>query len=521
MFPEPPLKRNLSADLRSSLVVFLVALPLCLGIALASGAPAFAGIIAGIIGGIVVGLLSGSRISVSGPAAGLTVVVLDSIKSLGAYEAFLLAVFLSGIIQVVLGLLKAGKMTNYFPSAVIKGMLASIGLILIFKQLPHALGYDFDYSGDESFFESDGHNTFTDIYFAFLEPAALAIVISISSLLLMILWDTYAGRFSRFGKLVPGALLAVVSGTTINLIALSNFPELALTQEHLVALPTDLLKGGFSEMMKLPDFSQILNPKVYQVAFTIAVIASIESLLSIEASDKLDPDHQITPTNKELIAQGSGNILSGLLGGIPVTAVIVRSSANINAGGKTKVSAIVHGVLLLISVLAFPQWLNKIPIAALACILLFVGYKLAKVSLFRDMYKLGWEQFIPFIITMVGVVMTDLLKGIAMGMGIAVFYILKKNLKNSYSIKKKMENEEAVYKIKLSEEMTFLNKGSILNTLHHIKENSKIIIDGSFSKNIDYDVSEAIFEFKNHTAKLKNITVELIDVPEVEKVGGH
>ena len=322
-------------------------------------------------------------------------------------------------------------------------------------------------------------------------------------------------------NILPASLFVVILGVVINEIFKTNFPQWALTSEHLVQLPVVNSMETFRNLVTFPDFSALKNINVYEVALTLALVASIESLLSVEATDKLDPYKRNTPTNKELKAQGIGNFFSGLLGGLPITQVIVRSSANINAGGKTKVSAIVHGVLLLISVLLFPQWLNKIPIAALACILLFVGYKLAKVSLFRDMYKLGWEQFIPFIITMIGVVMTDLLKGIAMGMVIAVFYILKKNLKNSYSIKKKMENEEAVYRIKLSEEMTFLNKGSILNTLHHIKENSKVIIDGSFSKNIDYDVSEAIYDFKNHTAKLKNITVELIEVPEVEKVGGH
>jgi MFS superfamily sulfate permease-like transporter len=504
MFPEPPLKRNLSADLRSSLVVFLVALPLCLGIALASGAPAFAGIIAGIIGGIVVGLLSGSRISVSGPAAGLTVVVLDSIKSLGAYEAFLLAVFLSGIIQVLLGLLKAGKMTNYFPSAVIKGMLASIGLILIFKQLPHALGYDFDYSGDESFFESDGHNTFTDIYFAFLEPAALAIVISISSLLLMILWDTYAGRFSRFGKLVPGALLAVVSGTTINLIALSNFPELALMQEHLVALPTDLLKGGFSEMMKFPDFSQILNPKVYQIAFTIAVIGSIESLLSIEASDKLDPDHQITPTNKELIAQGSGNILSGLLGGIPVTAVIVRSSANLLAGAKSRYSAVFHGVLLLVSVVLIPTILNKIPLSALAAVLLIVGYKLTKPSVIKEIVAKGPDQYIPFAVTVIAILFSDLLIGISIGFATGLLFILKSNLKKAVV----MVHDGTNYLIQLRHNVSFINKSILRDSFSRIPDGSYLIIDGTSAIFIDTDIIETIENFCK-SAPNKYIQIEI------------
>jgi carbonic anhydrase len=375
--------------------------------------------------------------------------------------------------------------------------------------------------GEEAFQQLDGHKTFTELFFAFQYNSTGAIIISLVSILLLLLFEQSFIKKIKALNLLPASLFVVILGVVINEIFKISFPQWALTSEHLVQLPVVNSMETLKNLVTFPDFSALKNIKVYEVALTLALVASIESLLSVEATDKLDPYKRNTPTNKELKAQGIGNFFSGLLGGLPITQVIVRSSANINAGGKTKVSAIVHGALLLISVLAFPQWLNKIPIAALACILLFVGYKLAKVSLFRDMYKLGWEQFIPFIITMVGVVMTDLLKGIAMGMVIAVFYILKKNLKNSYSIKKKMENEEAVYKIKLSEEMTFLNKGSILNTLHHIKENSKIIIDGSFSKNIDYDVSEAIYDFKNHTAKLKNITVELIDVPEVEKVGGH
>jgi MFS superfamily sulfate permease-like transporter len=511
-------------DLSAGLVVYLVALPLCLGIASAStGRPdlLFSGIIAGIIGGIVVGFFSGSSLGVSGPAAGLVTIVAGGITKLGSFESFLLAVLISGIIQWIAGYLKAGIIGHYFPSSVIKGMLAAIGIILILKQIPHALGFDKDLMGDEAFQQLDGHNTFTELFFAFQYNSTGAIIISLVSILLLLLFEQSFIKKIKALNLLPASLFVVILGVVINEIFKISFPQWALTSEHLVQLPVVNSMETLKNLVTFPDFSALKNIKVYEVALTLALVASIESLLSVEATDKLDPYKRNTPTNKELKAQGIGNFFSGLLGGLPITQVIVRSSANINAGGKTKVSAIVHGVLLLISVLAFPQWLNKIPIAALACVLLFVGYKLAKVSLFRDMYKLGWEQFIPFIITMVGVVMTDLLKGIAMGMVIAVFYILKKNLKNSYSIKKKMENEEAVYKIKLSEEMTFLNKGSILNTLHHIKENSKIIIDGSFSKNIDYDVSEAIYDFKNHTAKLKNITVELIDVPEVEKVGGH
>lgn len=511
-------------DLSAGLVVYLVALPLCLGIAsAATGRPdlLFSGIIAGIIGGIIVGIFSGSNLGVSGPAAGLVTIISAGIMKLGSFEAFLLAVLISGIIQWLAGYFKAGLIGHYFPSSVIKGMLAAIGIILILKQIPHALGFDEDLMGDEAFQQLDGHNTFTELFFAFQYNSSGAIIISIFSILILLLFELSFIKKIKSLNLFPASLFVVIFGIIINEIFINYYPNLALNGEHLVQLPIVNSLDSLRHLITFPDFKSLTNINVYEVAISLALVASIESLLSVEATDKLDPYKRNTPTNKELKAQGIGNFFSGLLGGLPITQVIVRSSANINAGGRTKISAIFHGILLLISVLAFPHWLNKIPIAALACILLFVGYKLAKVSLFKEMYKLGWEQFIPFIITMIGVVMTDLLKGIAMGMIIAVFYILKKNLKNSYSIKKKMENDLAVYKIKLSEEMTFLNKGSILKTLHNIKENSKIIIDGSYSKNIDFDVLEAIYDFKNHTALLKNIQVELIEVPEVEKVSGH
>ena len=504
MFPEPPLKRNLSADLRSSLVVFLVALPLCLGIALASGAPAFSGIIAGIIGGVVVGLLSGSRISVSGPAAGLTVVVLDSIKSLGTFEAFLLAVVMSGILQVLFGILKAGRLANYFPTSVIKGMLASIGLILIFKQLPHALGYDFDYAGDESFFENEGHNTFTDILYAFKEPAFLAVLISSTSLLLMILWDNFAGKIHRSLKLIPGALMAVALGTIINAMAIANFPEAALIGDHLVKLPTDLLKGGFLDMMKFPDFDEILNPAVYKIAIMIAVIASIESLLSIEASDKIDSDNQTTPPNRELIAQGTGNILSGLLGGIPVTAVIVRSSANLMAGAKSRYSAVLHGILLIVSVVFIPRLLNLIPLAALAAVLLSVGYKLTKPSVFKEVILKGPNQYIPFAVTVVAILFSDLLVGISIGFATGLLFILKSNLKKAVV----MVNDGSNFLIQLKHNVSFINKSVLRENFAKIPDGSYLIIDGTSAIFIDTDIIETIENFCK-SAPSRYIEVEI------------
>ena len=375
-------KEKLKHDVPASVMVFLVALPLCLGIALASGAPAFSGVLAGIIGGIVVGRISGSQLSVSGPAAGLTVIVVDSIHQLGSYEAFLLAVCIAGVFQIILGFLKAGVLANFFPSSVIKGMLASIGLVLILKQLPKALGYDFDFEGDESFEEAGGHNTFTDIYYAFLDLKIGAVIITLASLFSMILWDSKVGKLNKNLKMIPGALLAVIVGVMVNYIFANWFPQLFLEASHRVDLPTSILKSGITDLLVFPNFNAYNNPVVYSVAVTLAIVASIESLLSIEASDRLDPHHRITPLNRELLAQGTGNIVSGLLGGLPVTAVIVRTSANLLAGAVSSYSTIIHGVLLAISIVLFPLLLNSIPLSALSAILLIVGFKLTNPNLY-------------------------------------------------------------------------------------------------------------------------------------------
>jgi MFS superfamily sulfate permease-like transporter len=494
-------KDKISADLKASMVVFLVALPLCLGIALASGAPSFAGIIAGVAGGLVVGSLSGSNLSVSGPAAGLTVVVADSIKACQTYEAFLLAVVLSGVFQILLGLLKAGKMANFFPIAVIRGMLAAIGLILIMKQLPHALGYDFDFAGDENFEETKGHNTFTDIYYAVLSPNKLAIIISICALFLMNFWDNYLIKWLKFLRFVPGALMAVGIGIAINALA----PEtIQLQQEHLVSLPTNILKGSISDIFVFPNFDALNQPAVYKVALTIAIIASIESLLSVEATDQLDPSHYITPTNRELMAQGSGNIVSGLLGGIPVTAVIVRSSANILAGAQTRISAIVHAVLLVITVVFIPSILNLIPLSALAAILLTVGYKLTKPEIFSQTFKKGYDQFIPFIITIGAIVFTDLLRGIGIGLIFALFYILRSNIRRSVYL----VNDGKNYLVRLNHNVSFINKDVLRSSLYSIPEKSHVIIDGTAASFVDADIIDTIETFQK-AAKLKHIDVEI------------
>lgn len=515
---------NLKSDLPAGLVVFLVALPLCLGVALAStGRPdlLFSGIIAGIIGGIVVGFLSGSSLGVSGPAAGLVVIVLTAIETLGSFEAFLLAVVLSGVIQLVAGYLKAGIIGYFFPSSVIKGMLTAIGIILILKEIPHALGYDENFIGDIALEQKDGKNTFSGLYYAVRYSSWGAIIVSIISIGLLMLFETNFMKKITMFKFLPGALFVVLIGIVLNQLFVAFAPELVLAGEHLVQLPVPSSAQEFISFFKSPDFTAFSNPQVYVVAITLAIVASLETLLSVEATDKLDPYKRRTPSNRELKAQGIGNMVSGLIGGLPVTQVIVRSSANINSGGKTKMGTIIHGVILLLSVIVIPAFLNYIPLASLAAILLMVGYKLAKPTLFKQMFQLGHEQFVPFIITVIAIVTTDLLKGIGVGMAIAVFYILRKNYINDVNCKKIEVDGKITYHLVLSEEVTFLNKASITKELDAIPENSHVIIDGSKSYTIAYDVIENIQEFVEHTFKLRNITAETKGIDTVKSISSH
>jgi MFS superfamily sulfate permease-like transporter len=515
---------HLKNDLPSGLVVYLVALPLCLGVALASTGRSdllFSGIIAGVVGGVVVGSFSGSALGVAGPAAGLVVIVLTSIEKLGSFEAFLLAVFFAGIIQLIAGFLKAGIIGYYFPSSVIKGMLTAIGITLILKEIPHAFGYDEDFMGDESFFQKDGHNTFSELYYAVRYSSTGAIIISVVSLGLLLLFERPFMKKIQLFKFLPGALFVVLVGIFLNQSFNSWAPELVLTGNHLVQLPIANSASEFFSFFKFPDFTALSNPDVYFVALTLAIVASLETLLSVEATDKLDPHKRNTPTNRELRAQGIGNMISGLIGGLPVTQVIVRSSANINSGGKTKMSTIIHGIILLLSAIIIPQYLNLIPLASLAVILLLVGYKLAKPSLFTAIYKLGWNQFLPFIVTVLAILSTDLLQGIAIGMAVAIYFILRENHKYSYHYKSENTNGEKIVTITLSEEITFINKGSILHTLNQVPSNTTLIIDGTSSRNIDYDVLEIIQDFKNFTASQKNIQVQTLGIKEVAVTGGH
>ncbi len=503
--------KELKHDLPASIVVFFVAVPLCLGIALASGAPLFAGIIAGIVGGIVVGVASGSPLGVSGPAAGLAVIVLTSIATLGgSWEAFLMAVVLAGIIQLILGYAKAGFIAYFFPSSVIKGMLTGIGLLIILKQIPHALGWDKDAFGDDAFFQADGQNTFSEIFKAldFLTPGA--VLIAAISLGILILWDMVLSKKHKIFAMINGPLVVVAFGIVMFNLFQNGILDFSLNAKQVVAIPVPTSMAAFFSQFTFPDFSAITNFEVWKIAIVLAIVASLETLLCVEATDKMDPDKRITPTNRELKAQGLGNIISGLIGGLPVTQVIVRSTANISFGGKTKMSAILHGVFLLLSALTIASVLNMIPLASLAAILLMVGYKLAKPSLFKQMYKLGWEQFVPFTVTVVAILATDLLKGITAGMFVGGFFALYHSYRNSYHMKDVIsENGHQIHHLVLAEEVSFFNKASVVKALDAIPENSKVIIDCSNSKSIAYDVIELIKDYESN-AKSKNITVEKI-----------
>ncbi|MDB5198953.1 MAG: carbonic anhydrase [Chitinophagaceae bacterium] len=493
-------------DLPASIVVFLVALPLCLGVALASGAPLLSGIISGIIGGIVVGFLSGSQTSVSGPAAGLAAVVLGSITQLGSFEIFLTAVMLSGVIQIIMGLFKGGIIANYIPSNVIKGLLAAIGIILILKQLPHAVGYDAVPEENFSFEETGGENTFSRLLrmINYITPGAL--IISVISILILICWDKT--RMKKLGFL-PSSLFVVIIGIVINSFFNHFVPALLIEQSHLVNLPP-IDTGNLKAYIHFPDLSYFSNHNVYLIAFTIAIVASLETLLNVEAIDKIDPHKRETPTNRELIVQGIGNITAGLFGGIPITSVIVRSSVNINAGNATKLSAILHGILMLVSVIALGSVLNLIPLASLAAILLMTGYKLAKISLFKEMYKKGWQQFIPFVVTILAVVFTDLLIGVLIGLAVSIFYLLRSNFYNPFTLGKEKLSIGEIVKLELSDEVSFLNKASIRNTLWSIPQGSKVIIDATNSSFIDEDVLEIIDDFKITVAPERNIQLNIL-----------
>jgi len=500
---------NFKNDLPASIVVFFVALPLCLGIALASGAPLFSGLISGIIGGVIVGMLSGSKIGVSGPAAGLAAIVLTAIGTLGGYENFLVAVVLGGVIQVVFGLLKAGIIAYYFPSSVIKGMLTGIGIIIILKQIPHFFGYDAVPEGDFAFFQLDGENTFSELLktLNFIKPGSA--LIGLVSLTILLFWDNVLSKKGKIFQVIQGPLVAVVTGIVFYILTKSN-DLLAISGTHLVSVPVPKDATSFLNQFSFPNFSALSNPEIWVVAFTIALVASLETLLCVEATDKLDPHKNVTPTNRELLAQGTGNIISGMIGGLPITQVIVRSSANIQSGGRSKLSSILHGLLLLSSVMVIPNLLNKIPLSVLAAILLIVGYKLAKPALFIKMYRLGWKQSIPFTATVLGIVFIDLLYGIGLGLGVGIVVILIKSYQNSHFLHIENENGANVkIKMMLAEEVTFFNKGSILKELDAIEENSFLELNVTKTRYLDNDIVEILDDF-SLKAKERNINIKLV-----------
>ncbi|MFT5049370.1 MAG: MFS superfamily sulfate permease-like transporter [Chlamydiales bacterium] len=495
MSPKPSFSSTLRSDLPASLVVFLVALPLCLGIALASGAPLVAGIVAGVVGGVVVGALSGSQLGVSGPAAGLAVIVLTSIQELGSFDIFLVAVVLAGLIQIGLGFARAGIIAYYFPSSVITGMLSGIGIIILLKQIPHAFGYDKDPIGELSFHQPDGETTFSELGHLLDSVSFGPVLITLVSLAILILWESRAVRQRAWLAIVPGPLLAVVAGTLLNLLFRTS-ANLALTPDQMVALPEGGGMGGIGHLLTFPDFSGLGTMAVYKTAVVLAAVASLETLLSVEAADKLDPLRRVTPTNRELKAQGIGNMVSGCFGGLPVTQVIVRSSANVQSGAKTKASAIVHGFLLAGSVIVLPAVMNLIPLATLAAILCTVGYKLAKPSVFKRMFKQGAGQFIPFVATVLGIVFTNLLLGIGIGLHVAVIVILFESFQLPFQISAMSKSGGEHVCITLAQQVTFLNKASVLKALDTIPDGSTVDIDASASVFIHQDVIEIIDNFE-------------------------
>lgn len=501
----PPFLRDLKHDLPASIVVFFVAVPLCLGIALASGAPMFAGIIAGIVGGVVVGATSGSALGVSGPAAGLAVIVLGAIGSLGSFEAFLAAVVIAGAIQIAMGFAGLGGIAYYFPSSVIKGMLAGIGLLIVIKQIPHALGV---VPGPGEAPLTEGNLALLESFRAFsADIAPGAVLVAFVSLAILVGWERWIAPRFRMLRAVPGPLAAVVAGVVLGLLMSGGVVPWTIDAHEFVAIPVAASFAAFLEQFSAPDMSAFARRDVWAVAGVLAVVASIETLLCVEATDRLDPEKRITPTDRELKAQGVGNLVSGLIGGLPVTQVIVRSSANIAFGARSKLSAILHGVLILVCVLAIPGVLNLIPLAALASVLLFVGFKLAKPALFTQMYHNGWEQFVPFLATIVGILATDLLRGIGIGLGAGLIVVLHHNLKNPFTLTQH-DPDGSEYRIRLAEEVSFLNKGRLLQQLQAIPPRARVVIDGTHSKVVDFDVLEILRDYRDN-APHRDIIVDI------------
>lgn len=494
----------LKPDLMAGVVVFLVALPLCLGIALASGAPLFAGVIAGVVGGTVISLLSGSQVSVSGPAAGLTTIVAANIEGLGSFSAFLAAVVVAGVFQVILGILRAGMIGNYVPNSVIRGMLAAIGIVIILKQIPHALGRDADYEGDFAFAEKAG-NTVTDIAAAIMSLHWGAVTIFLAGAALLILWEKGGKKGIGLFRAVPGPLLVVALGIGLNELFRIAAPGLWLKDvEHLVNLPVAASMPDFFRQFSEPDFSVLTRQSAWIAALTIAVVASLETLLSVEAADKIDPYRRISPTSRELRAQGIGNIISGLIGGLPITSVVVRTSANVYAGAQTWRSAFFHGVLLMAAVFLAPGLLNRTPLACLAAILILIGFKLASPDVFCSMYRSGKDQFLPFLLTVLAIIFTDLLIGVVIGMFLGVFFVIRMNHHAAVTVVRQ-DND---FLMRFNRDMTFVNKTELKRRLRELPGNSSVMIDGSRALFIDHDIGEVLNDFQ-HSAPYRGIRVQM------------
>jgi MFS superfamily sulfate permease-like transporter len=515
----PSLHDSWRNDLPASVSVFLLALPLCLGIALASGAPLQAGIVSGVIGGIVVGLLSNSSLMVSGPAAGLSVIAINGIASLGSFEAFLGAVLIAGLLQIGFSLLRGGIVGYYFPSAVIKGMLAGIGIMLVLKQLPHAMGLDADFEGDESFTQRDAQTTFSALGEMFDQIQPGAVVIASASLFVMVLWHQSALKKQQALKLLPAPLVAVLIGVALNALFARSIPAWALGTTHLVQLPVARDDGHLFGFFALPDMRSLLTVEAWRMGAIIAAVASLESLLSLEATDKMDEYKRKSDANRELMAQGVGNVLAGLVGGLPVTGVVVRSAANIDSGARTRWSAILHGVLLITSVLAIPTLLNTIPLAAIASILLYTGFRLAAPALFRTSWELGRSQFVPFVVTVVAIVLTNVLVGIVIGLLVAGFFILAEHLRQP-ALRQVSPAGAVLRRFQLPDQATFLLKANVDRTLSAIPDGARIEIDGSNTTRFDYDVLEALHEFAE-TARLRNIDYRLVNIPDAPLTPTH
>jgi MFS superfamily sulfate permease-like transporter len=492
---------NIAANIPSAIVVTFVAIPLNLGIALASGAPLFSGLLAGILGGIITGSLSASPLAVTGPAAGLAGIVLMLIRDLGTYQAFLTALVVAGGIQVLLGIIRAGVIGHFIPSAVVKGMLAGIGIIFILKQIPHAFGDDADFVGDEDFFQSDKENTLTEIWKAIVDFSPTAVIISVACLALLLILRMPAVKKKKWITFLPSPMLAVALGIFINWIVGFISPQLVLEGNHLVTLPE---LASWSSLFVFPDWGVLTKNSTYIAAVTLALVASIETLLAIEAADKMDPFRRITPLNRELKAQGVTNVISGLLGGLPVTAVIARTSANVVAGAESKMSTILHGIILAVSVMLFPTMLHKIPLASLSIILILIGYRLISPEMWKELWKKGNDQFWPFAITVVGIVFTNLLLGVFIGALVSVFFVLRSNFQSAML----RVNNGNSYLIKFTKDVSFFNKSTLVKSLETIPNNSSLLFEGSSVRFFDNDVIEVISDFTK-SAPTRNITVSV------------